>query len=89
MSHVTCKRCGEDNPSIDGRLSFAGEFGERIRGAVCQPCWNAWLDVQTKVINEYRLHMGEPEHRRALADAAKGFFGFEDAKRAEDAQKTE
>ena len=74
---VTCSRLGKELPAIQTRIGFVGEFGDRILASVSQEAWNEWLEMQIKVINEYRLHMGEPAHRQTLADAAAKFFCFD------------
>ena len=74
---VLCSRLKAEGAAISGMISFAGEFGARIRAEVCQEAWNEWVEVQIKVINEYRLHMGEAEHRKLLQDVAARFFCFD------------
>ena len=77
VDHVMCSRLGKELPAIQTRICFVGEFGQQIMESVSQEAWNEWLEMQIKVINEYRLHMGEPAHRQALADAAAKFFRFD------------
>lgn len=74
---VHCARYQQDLPAITTRITFAGEFGERILSSVSQQAWSEWLEMQIKVINEYRLHLGEPAHRQFLKDAAARFFRFD------------
>lgn len=74
MADVSCVRCEQDKPGISSRITFSGSVAERIRSSICQDCWNEWMEMQIKVINEYRLHMGEPSHREALRDFAIRFF---------------
>ncbi|PIE65102.1 MAG: oxidative damage protection protein [Deltaproteobacteria bacterium] len=69
-----CSRHGQELPAIRGRISFAGELGERIKANVSQRAWAEWMDLQIKLINEYRLHMGDPAHRQFLAEQATAFF---------------
>lgn len=74
---VFCSRYQQELPAITTRLTFAGEFAARIKQHVSQKAWSEWLDMQIKVINEYRLHLGEPAHRQFLQDAAARFFRFD------------
>jgi Fe-S cluster biosynthesis and repair protein YggX len=74
---VFCSRLKAEGEPIAGMISFAGEFAERIRKEVCQEAWNEWLEMQIKVINEYRLHMGDAEHRKLLHEIAARFFRFD------------
>ena len=50
---------------ISSRITFAGELGARIRSEVSQRAWNDWLEMQIKLINEYRLHMENQTSRHA------------------------
>ncbi|MGM0578445.1 MAG: Fe(2+)-trafficking protein [Myxococcota bacterium] len=74
MATVFCKRCDKDGPEIEARLTFSGDFADSIRANICADCWREWMDMQIKVINEYRLHMGEASHRETLASVAAQFF---------------
>ena len=71
---VYCSRCEQDAPSIARFITFAEPLRTDVAQHVCAECWEAWLQTQLKVINEYRLHLGNAEHRRALADFAKQFL---------------
>ncbi len=56
---VTCCRCGR----IGARLAkppFKGPLGEVVFANVCQPCWQEWFLMGTKVINELRLDFSNP-----------------------------
>lgn len=74
MADVPCVRCEQDGPAITGLLTFAGEFGDDVRSRVCQACWAEWFEMQIKVLNEFRLHMGEPAHRKLIQEYATKFF---------------
>jgi Fe-S cluster biosynthesis and repair protein YggX len=43
-----------------------GELGKRIVDAISEPAWNAWLERQTMLINEYRLRVIEAKAREFL-----------------------
>ena len=72
-----CTCCGESQAGLQGFIPFVGELRDRIAAEICPTCWLTWTDMQIKVINEYRLHMGEPEHRRVLEEHAARFFRFD------------
>ena len=74
---VVCSRYKEELPAISSRITFAGDLGDRIKREVSQRAWNDWLEMQIKLINEYRLHMGEAAHREALKEYAGKFFCFD------------
>ncbi len=71
---VFCSRHKRELPAITSRLTFSGDFAEQVRAHVSQQAWVEWLDMQIKVINEYRLHLGEAAHRQFLQDMAAKFF---------------
>ncbi len=77
VATVMCSRLKEELPAITSWVTFGGELGERIKASVSQRAWNEWMEMQIKVINEYRLHMGEPEHLKVLQDFASQFFCFD------------
>jgi Fe-S cluster biosynthesis and repair protein YggX len=74
LADINCVRCEESGPAIQALITFAGAFGDDIRGRVCQACWEEWSDMQIKVLNEFRLHMGEASHRQKIQDYAFQFF---------------
>ena len=43
----------------------------------CPSCWKEWTTYAVMVINELRLDMSLPEHRKALKKQEKIFFGLE------------
>ncbi len=71
---VMCSRHKQELPAITSRLTFSGPFADKIRQHVSQRAWSEWLDMQIKVINEYRLHLGEAAHRQFLEEMAAKFF---------------
>lgn len=56
----TCRRCGGGGPKLKER-PFKGELGEKILATVCESCWKEWVGMGTKVINELRLPMFDPQ----------------------------
>jgi len=40
----------------------------------CPECWKEWTTYAVMVMNEMRLDMSLPEHRKALRKYEKGFF---------------
>jgi DNA-directed RNA polymerase subunit RPC12/RpoP len=43
----------------------------------CLDCWKEWTNYAVMVMNEMRLDMSLPEHRKALRRYEKIFFGLE------------
>lgn len=54
-----CCRCGGPGPRLAER-PFKGELGEKVLARVCNSCWQEWVAMGTKVINELRLPMYDP-----------------------------
>ena len=74
MADINCVRCEKTGPAIEGLITFAGDFGADIRARVCHLCWEEWSEMQIKVLNEFRLHMGEASHRQQIQNYAFQFF---------------
>jgi Fe-S cluster biosynthesis and repair protein YggX len=71
-----CSRCGQANERLQ-HAPWPGELGARVQSEICAVCWREWMGVQTKIINEYRLNVLDPEHAGALRKQMAVFFGFE------------
>jgi len=54
-----CRRCEGPGSPLKQR-PFKGPLGEQILASVCQSCWNEWVRMGTRVINELRLPMHDP-----------------------------
>ena len=55
-----CRRCGGGGPVLPER-PFKGELGEQVLATVCEGCWGEWVAMGTRVINELRMPMHDPE----------------------------
>ena len=45
---------------------FKGPLGEKILATVCQSCWKEWVGMGTKVINELRLPLSDPQAQKVF-----------------------
>jgi Fe-S cluster biosynthesis and repair protein YggX len=57
---VQCKRCGR----VAGKLPkppMRNDFGKQIYDNICADCWREAIGFGTKVINELRLPMNDPQ----------------------------
>ena len=62
---VQCIKLGKEAPG----MKFAplpNELGKRIFDNVSQEAWDAWTRHQTMLINEKKLNMMDPEHRKLI-----------------------
>ncbi len=77
-----CSRCGGDGPRLDFS-PWPGETGQKVVDNICGKCWDEWMGLQTKIINEYRINVLHPEHARAVREQMEIFFGFRKAEPSE------
>ena len=57
---VKCRRCGKVKPRMPAP-PFRNDFGKQIYENVCADCWRDAIGQGTKVINELRLPMNDPQ----------------------------
>jgi Fe-S cluster biosynthesis and repair protein YggX len=57
---VVCKRCGEVKSKL-AKPPFSNAMGREIYEKICADCWNQWIRMGTKVINELRLPLNDPQ----------------------------
>lgn len=60
---VLCSRCG----MVKKRLPappFSNALGKEIHAKVCADCWREWIGMGTKVINELRLPLSDPQAQK-------------------------
>jgi Fe-S cluster biosynthesis and repair protein YggX len=67
----TCIKCSKvfDESTVDDE--------DARRYPSCPECWKEWTNYAVMVMNEMRLDMSLPEHRKALRKYEKIFFGLE------------
>lgn len=56
---VRCCRCGIVGAQL-AAPPFKTELGQQIMDNVCQACWQEWIGMGVKVINELRLDFANP-----------------------------
>lgn len=60
---VLCSRCGRVGAKL-AEPPFRNDQGREIQAKVCQPCWREWVAMGTKVINEMRLPLSDPQAQK-------------------------
>jgi len=55
---------------------FTSEIGQQILASTCQDCWQAWMGMSVKVINEYRLNMASPRANEIYDTHLREFLGL-------------
>lgn len=73
---ITCRRCGQAKPKMAER-PFKGALGERVWAEVCHSCWQEWIPMGTKVINELRLNFADPRAAETYDQYMKEFLSLE------------
>ena len=72
-----CRRCGGDGPRLEYE-PWPGDLGQEIRSSVCDSCYRQWIEMQTRMINEYRLNVLHPEHSQAVREQMEVFLGLKE-----------
>jgi len=62
---VQCSRCGQVKPKM-ANAPFSNAQGKLIHNNVCGDCWREWIGMGTKVINELRLPLSDPQAQRVF-----------------------
>jgi Fe-S cluster biosynthesis and repair protein YggX len=60
---VLCKRCGKPGRKLS-KPPFKSQFGQDIYAGTCSSCWREAIGMGTKVINELRLPMSDPQAQK-------------------------
>jgi Fe-S cluster biosynthesis and repair protein YggX len=75
---VKCCKLGRELPGLD-KPPFKGEIGQKIYDNVSKQAWSMWKDdMQIKVLNEYRLNMGDPKDYQVLVDQMLTFLNLKE-----------
>lgn len=73
---IRCRRCQQSRPKMAER-PFKGPLGERVWAEVCGGCWNEWIPMGTKVINELRLDFADPKQAETYDLYMKQFLSLD------------
>lgn len=79
---VFCSKYQEDLEGLDAP-PFPGPKGEEIFNNVSAKAWQAWMDHQTRLINEKMLNMMDMTARSYLAEQRSKFLAGEQYDEAE------
>lgn len=73
---VMCAKFKKEMPGLE-KPPFGGEIGQKIFDQVSADAWNSWRnDMQIKVLNEYRLNMGDPKDYQVMVNQMLLFLGL-------------
>ena len=62
---VHCARCGRVMPKM-ASPPFSNAQGRMIQEKICGECWREWIGMGTKVINELRLPLSDPQAQKVF-----------------------
>lgn len=62
---IFCTYLQKESEGQDFQL-YPGELGKRIFNEISKEAWSMWMAKQTMLINEKKLNMMDPEHRKLL-----------------------
>ncbi len=65
----TCTRCKNTILNLENLEARAVTY------PCCEKCWNEWKEYRVIIINEMRLDMSMPDHRKVLQKNEKIFMG--------------
>ena len=72
---VLCKRCGLVKKKL-ARAPFKNEFGQAILNGTCTECWQEAIRLGTKVINELRLPLADPQAQKVWDQHVREFLNL-------------
>lgn len=76
---VKCAKFGRELPGLE-KPPFAGEIGQLIFEKISADAWNEWKNqMQIKVINEYRLNLGDKADYQRLVEQMLAFLNLGEA----------
>ena len=80
---VFCQYLQREAPGLE-RVPYPGDLGKRIYDNISAEAWQAWVQHQTMLLNEYRLTPIDPKARKFLVEEMEKFlFGGGSAKPGE------
>lgn len=72
---VLCSRCGRVGRKLPGPV-FSNDLGRQIEQKICADCWREWIHMGTKVINELRLPLADPQAQKIFDQHMREFLNL-------------
>ena len=72
---VQCKRCGRVAKK-QASPPFSNAQGKEIYENICADCWREWIKMGTKVINELRLPLSDPQAQKIFDQHMREFLNL-------------
>ena len=87
MADFQCNKCGGGSDAATSKSGKLVEqmpppvvqnvYWDKVRAVTCTDCWKEWKDMETKIINEYRLNLLERDHRAVLKKHMHDFLNLD------------
>lgn len=74
---VFCRKYQKDLPALS-IAPLPGQKGQDILSSISKQAWDEWMAHQTRLINEKRLKVFQPEARSYLQEQMEKFFNNEE-----------
>ena len=75
MAEVNCSRCGNTAAGLE-RAPLPGDVGDQVLVQTCGACWQEWMAMQVKLINENALTPAKPDDYSFLVQEMSTFLGL-------------
>jgi len=75
QAQFVCRRCGSKNGQLESP-PMNDALGREVQQKTCSNCWNEWMIVSVKVINELGLNLIHPEARKILDQHMREFLNI-------------
>ena len=75
-AEVLCQRCGRVRKKLT-EPPYRNDYGRTIQSKICVDCWREWIGMGTKVINELRLPLSDPQAQKVFAQHEREFLNLE------------
>jgi Fe-S cluster biosynthesis and repair protein YggX len=75
QGQVLCNRCGKVGRRLPEPV-FSNAQGKLIQEKICADCWRAWIGMGTKVINELRLPLSDPQAQKIFDQHMREFLNL-------------
>jgi Fe-S cluster biosynthesis and repair protein YggX len=72
---VLCKRCGRVASQLP-KPPYGSDLGKEIFENICADCWREWIGMGTKVINELRLPLADPQAQKIFKQHMREFLNL-------------
>jgi Fe-S cluster biosynthesis and repair protein YggX len=72
---VSCSRCGRVARKMASQ-PFSNAQGKLIYEKICADCWREWIGMGTKVINELRLPLSDPQAQKIFDQHMREFLNL-------------